>query len=218
METRNLLNSGTDSSAVDLNQYVESWQTDRAPSIRLIGETVRGPTADSIPADKPFPSSHFTRRTISEALSKVPTSGSTANRYRAAWCSFGNYLVEIEVLDNNPVKAVKAPRNNPPRELYLSLAEVRGWWRTTGAVSINCGTEGGGRRRDWCRPDSSQARYRREESVCICARHEERLEKSARLVEDWAWPYIEAASRGKLQMHRSSCAQMAPQPRTPEPG
>ena len=187
-------------SAVDLNQYVEPWQIwagrrASASSVKRYAVQLRA----LIPAEKPFPSSHFTRRKISEALSKVPTSGSTANRYRAAWCSFGNYLVEIEILDNNPVKAVKAPRNNPPRELYLSLAEVRRLvdaqpepYRSIAALREGAGVEIGAaltvRKRDIDEKNRS-----------VYVRGTKNAWRSRPVfVEDWAWPYIEAASRGKL--------------------
>ena len=68
-----------------------------------------------------FARSEFTRRVISAELNKLSISGSTPRRYHAAWSSFGNFLVESEVLDANPLRSVKAPRPNSPREECLEM-------------------------------------------------------------------------------------------------
>ncbi len=110
---------------VDLNDYVEGWQ--RWARRRAKSETVSKYTGQLrvlIPEPVPFPRSGFTRKKISEKLSDLPGSGTTARRYHAAWSSFANYLVEVEVLDSNPLRLIKAPRPNLPKELYLELHDV----------------------------------------------------------------------------------------------
>jgi len=52
-----------------------------------------------MPEGQPFPRSRFTRKEITEALSKLPITGSTARRYHASWSSFAKYLVENEVIE-----------------------------------------------------------------------------------------------------------------------
>lgn len=76
-----------------------------------------------IPDGKPFPASEFNPSKISEALGALKVTGSTAQRYRAAWSSFGRFLVEREVLSTNPVRFVKSPRACEPRAVYLSLQD-----------------------------------------------------------------------------------------------
>lgn len=110
---------------VDLNAYVDGWK-------RWAQRRARPETVDKyeiqlralIPSGKPFPRSGFTRKAISTALHALPASSTTARRYHAAWSSFGNYLVEMEVLDANPLRSVKAPRPNPPKELFLPMNDV----------------------------------------------------------------------------------------------
>ena len=110
---------------VDLAQYVEPWVrwAQRRASARTVGD-YRKQLRVLMPEGQRFPRSTFTRRRISDALAKLTCSGSTARRYLAAWSSFGSYLVEQELLDSNPIRSVKAPRNNPPREVWLPLDDV----------------------------------------------------------------------------------------------
>jgi site-specific recombinase XerC len=110
---------------VDLAQYVEAWArwAERRASKRTV-EGYRKQLRVLILEGARFPRSAFTRRHISDALAKLTCSGSTARRYLAAWSSFGSYLVEQELLDANPIRSVKAPRNNAPREVWLPLEDV----------------------------------------------------------------------------------------------
>jgi integrase/recombinase XerC len=111
---------------VDLAEHVERWTrwAARGASPETVEKYAKQLRA-LIPEAKPSLRSDFTRRRISEALAALPCSGSTARRYLAAWSSFASYLVEHEIIDSNPVRSVKAPRNNPPRELWLSLQDVK---------------------------------------------------------------------------------------------
>jgi len=110
---------------VNLSEHVEAWAgwAKRRANERTV-EDYRKQLRVLMPEGAAFPRSMFTRRHISEALGKLTCSGSTARRYLAAWSSFGSYLVEQELLDANPIRSVKAPRNNPPREVWLPLEVV----------------------------------------------------------------------------------------------
>lgn len=110
---------------VDLNAHVEGWQ--RWARHRANPDTVARYTQQLrvlIPEVAPFLRSEFTRKRISATLTSLPSSSTTARRYHAAWSSFANYLVEVEVLDSNPLRLVKAPRPNPPKELFLELHDI----------------------------------------------------------------------------------------------
>lgn len=110
---------------VDLNLYVEGWQ-------QWAGRTAQSDTVVRylsqlrvlIPEGVPYPRSMFTRKSISDALRHIPGSTTTARRHHAAWSSFGNYLLEIEVLEVNPLRSIRAPRPNPPKDVYLDLPDV----------------------------------------------------------------------------------------------
>ncbi len=72
-----------------------------------------------------FPRSRFRRKAIAQHLAGLGPSGSTSNRYRSALMQFGRWLVEREVLEFNPVRDLRAARENPPRMTYYSPSEVR---------------------------------------------------------------------------------------------
>ncbi len=110
---------------VDLNEYVSQWEAWalRRASRRSV-DAYKKQLRVLMPEGKRFLRSTFTRRRISEALASLTCSGSTARRYLAAWSSFASYLVDMEMLDANPIRSVRAPRNNPPREVWLPLDEV----------------------------------------------------------------------------------------------
>jgi integrase len=187
-------------SDVDLNQQVDGWRnwaTRRASESTV--DRYEAQLRILVPADSPFPRSRFTRKAINEALSKLPASGSTARRYHAAWSSFAKYLVEIEIIETNPLRSVTAPRNNPPRELYLSLEDSK---RLVEAQpepyrSIAALREGGG-------VEISAALKVRRRDVDEKARtvhvHGSKNAWRSRpvFVEDWAWTYIATAAKGKL--------------------
>lgn len=110
---------------VDLAQYVEPWArwAQRRANQRTVSD-YRKQLRALAPEGAPFPRSTFTRRQVSDALAALECSGSTARRYLAAWSSFASYLLEQEVIESNPMRSVKAPRENSPREVWLPLDEV----------------------------------------------------------------------------------------------
>jgi site-specific recombinase XerD len=65
--------------------------------------------------------SDLNRAEISRRLALLDVSGSTKKRYHAAWSSFFRYLVEIGVVEVNPMRSIQAPRGNPSRDLWLSV-------------------------------------------------------------------------------------------------
>jgi integrase len=187
-------------SDVDLNLHVEGWQNwaKRNASEGTVARYVRQ-LRNLIPAGVPFLRSSFTRKGINEALSKLRASGSTARRYHAAWSSFAKYLVEIEVIDANPLRSVTPPRNNSAKELYLSeedskrLVEAqREPYRSIAALREGAGVEISAalkvRRRDV---------DERSQTVHVHGTKNSWRDRPV-FVEEWAWPYIVAASKGKL--------------------
>lgn len=78
---------------------------------------------DFLGSAKQFPSAGFTKRNIAVYLASLGCTGSTKNRYRAALSVFGNWLVERDILGHNPVREVKAAKENAPRETYHEREE-----------------------------------------------------------------------------------------------
>lgn len=187
-------------SDIDLNDHFDGWQTwagRRASdtTVKRYGVQLRA----LMLAGAPFPRSQFTRKKINQAFAQLPGSGSTANRYRAAWSSFAKYLIEIEVLEVNPVRSVQAARNNEPRTTYLALADAQRLvdaqpepYRTIAALREGAGVEIAAaltvRRRDI---DESNR------TVHVHGTKNTWRDRPV-WVEDWAWTYIMAAAKGKL--------------------
>jgi integrase len=78
-----------------------------------------------IPEGAPYPRSRFTRRAVSEHLAGLGVTGSTFNRHRSGILQFGRFLVEREVLDTNPVRDVRASRENPARDTIYTMGDVQ---------------------------------------------------------------------------------------------
>jgi integrase len=144
-----------------------------------------------------FPRSQFRRKAIAEHLAGLGVSGSTCNRYRSALMQFATWLVEREVIEHNPVRDVRATRENPPRMVYYSPSEVRslierleGPYQAFEAIMAGTGMERQAvlrlRRRDidfdaqtvHARGGKTEWRDR----VCV-------------VTEPWTWPYIEGHAR-----------------------
>lgn len=143
----------------------------------------------------------MTRARVTKALHELERtqSGSTVRRYHAAWSSFFRYLVDIEVLPENPVRRVRLPRPNPPRERWLTeeismrLVEAHAPpYRALAALREGAGVEIGAaltlRRRD-------VDRERR--IVHVHGTKNARRDRLVR-VDDWAWAHLEKHVRNLL--------------------
>lgn len=187
-------------SDVDLNQHVEGWT---AWAQRRAGKsTVEKYTSQLrqlIPEGKPFKRSQFSRRHISATLASLKCSGSTARRHHAAWSSFANYLVEMEVISANPLRSIRAPTPNPPKELYLALADCLRLveaqplpYRALAALREGAGVE--------ISPALAVRRRDVDEEQHTVHVHGTKNTWRDRIVmvDDWAWPFFAAALKNKL--------------------
>lgn len=187
-------------SDVDLNRHVEGWA---AWAQRRAGKsTVEKYTSQLrqlIPEGRPFKRSQLSRRYISETLASLKCSGSTARRHHAAWSSFANYLVEMEIIPANPLRSIRAPTPNPPKELYLSLADCLRLveaqplpYRALAALREGAGVE----------ISPALAVRRRDVDEGQHTVHVHGTKNSWRdrivMVDDWAWPFLAAALKNKL--------------------
>lgn len=120
----------------------ESSDTDLSPLVDVLVEDskYRKQIRRLIPLGVRFPSSRFTRKAIAafirdlhtvnrfnpEAITR-PSSPATKNRYRAALSVFAQRLIEEEVIESNPVRYVKPPRQSKTAKQikFLDLADTK---------------------------------------------------------------------------------------------
>lgn len=185
---------------VDLNELVPAWvqwATRRAGSATVA--KYERQLRVLMPASRPYLRSAFTKKAVSDALRAIPGSGSTGRRYHAAWSSFANYLLETDVMEVNPLRMIRAPRANPPKELHFSLPDVMRLvnaqpmpYRALAALREGAGVEIsaaiGVRRRNVNEDDHTVHVHGSKNAW------RDRLV----LVDDWAWPQIMEACRAKL--------------------
>jgi len=182
---------------VDLEPLVSDWarylcKRGTGSAARYVAQ-VRG----LIPSGLPFPRSAFRRARISEYLAGLSVSPSTSNRHRSALLQFARWLVEREVLEYNPVRDVRASKENPARSVIYTPAEVMklvntlsGDHRVLGAVLASTGMEMQAalrlRRRD--------VNIERRELHAHGGKNPWR-NRTCAVTEPWAWPIIEAHVR-----------------------
>ena len=184
----------------DLNTFVDGWKkwAERRAGPQTVKKYAQQLRA-LIPEGVSFLRSQFCRRELSAALQRMTVSGSTARRHHAAWSSFANYLVEIEVLEHNPLRDVRAPRGNPGRELFLDQADqirlVNAQphpFSALAALREGAGVE-----------ISAALRVRRrdiaetERTVFVRGTKNEWRARQV-IVEEWAWPILRRAFEDKL--------------------
>ncbi len=146
-----------------------------------------------------MPLSKLRRKDLAKALQEIDARRATARRYHAAWSSFANYLVQIEQIEHNPLRDVRAPRPNPGRTVYLDLADqiklVKGQpqpFSALAALREGAGVEIGaalrGRRRD-----------ANETEGTVYVRGTKNEWRSRKVIlEEWAWPILRKVLRHKL--------------------
>ncbi len=152
-----------------------------------------------VPENTSFKRSQFTRKHISTTLTSLSCSGSTARRYHAAWSSFANYLVEMEVIEVNALRSIRGPTPNPPKDLHLSLNDsVRLVdaqpmpYRALAALREGAGVE--------ISPALAVRKRDLDETEHTIHVHGTKNAWRDRIVmvEDWAWPHIIQAAKNKL--------------------
>lgn len=188
-------------SDVKLGDYIAAWvkwarQKASFDTVSKYEKQVRW----FVPETKTLLRSEFTRRYISERLSELDGSSSTKQRYHRALSNFAKYLVEQEVLQDNPLRHVQCPRANRPREVFLdlqtsmqlvnALAEP---YKSAVAIMEGGGVEFSAMLRTRCRDIQSK------ESRTVFANGSKNEWRSRSVViDEWAWPAIVAATKDKL--------------------
>jgi len=184
----------------DLNTFVTGWaQWARRQAGESTVTKYQSQLRVLIPEGSHFGRSRFRRSELSAALQRLKTSGSTRRRYHAAWSSFANYLVEMEVIEHNPLRDIRAPRPNPGREVYLDQADQKRLveaqpfpFSALAALREGAGVE-----------ISAALRVRRrdiwetEKAIFVFGSKNEWRRRTV-LVEDWAWPFLRRAFADKL--------------------
>lgn len=97
----------------DVSVLVEQWAKETKPKyvVQVRRLIVKG---------ERFPLSNFRRRTIARFIADLKVQGPTKNRYKAAFSSLANWLVDREYLESNPTIRLKVGEENDPRILWLS--------------------------------------------------------------------------------------------------
>jgi integrase len=187
-------------SDIDLNQQVEGWANwaQRRAGANTVEKYTRQ-LRRLVPEGVPFKRSQFSRRVISASLASLLCSSSTARRHHAAWSSFANYLVEVEVIPANPLRSIRAPSPNPPKELYLSLTDCLRLveaqplpYRALAALREGAGVE--------ISPALAVKRGdvdEKEHTVHVRGTKNAWRNRIV-LVDDWAWPFLAQTLKGKL--------------------
>lgn len=203
---------------VDIEMHITGWCTwlgDRVRPDTATHYLVHLRTL--IPEGKPYPRSQFTAATVAKLLAtrtalvqkRKPSevapsrrkanapprvvSGATKRKYRSAAQSFAAYLIEVGVLASNPVRDVKAPKQNRPRAVEIDLRDVRRIvssaeppFRALFALLYGAGIEISAALD--CVDHDVDVRRREVRARGTKAHTRDRVVR----VADWAWPYLEA--------------------------
>ena len=203
---------------VDVEMHINGWRAwlgDRVRPDTATHYLVQLRTL--IPEGKPYPRSQFTAASVAKWLatrtalvqkrkpSEVAPSrrkanapprvvtGATKRKYRSAAQSFAAYLIEIGVLASNPVRDVKAPKQNRPRAVAIDLRDVRRIvssaepsFRALFVLLYGAGVEISAALD--CVDHDVDVRRREVRARGTKAHTRDRVVR----VADWAWPYLEA--------------------------
>lgn len=108
---------------LDLEPLVAEWNG-RGKKGRLHPEYVRQ-VRTLLVAGVLFPRSTFTRGAVSHWLAGLEVDDPTRNRYRSAMSQFARWLVQRDVLEQNPVRSVDAYAEHEPRTTHLSPQQAK---------------------------------------------------------------------------------------------
>lgn len=108
---------------IDLEPLVLNWHQLKSKDIPRSADKYLAQLRTLIPKGVPFPLSTFRKARIREWLDDRRPA--TRNRYRAAASSFAEYLLDRELIEANPVIALKARKENPARVQYLAREEAK---------------------------------------------------------------------------------------------
>lgn len=185
-------------SDVDLKTFVPRWQKWAEGRAKEASVAKYAQQVEALLADGSM-RSDLNRAEISRRLALLVVSGSTKKRYHAAWSSFFRYLVEIGVVEINPMRSIQSPRPNPARELWLPLDDQLRLvnaqampFNTLSALLHSAGAEISAALRVRVRDvdlANSTVRLRGTKNAS-----RDRLAR----IDAWAHPYILAATAGKL--------------------
>ena len=182
---------------VDVRTYLDVWESWASSKASATTAAKYRTQVETLLATRPM-LSQLKRADISVALAGIPASGSTRRRYHAAWSSFFAYLLEIGVVEVNPLRSIKAPRNNRARESWLALADMVRLvdaqpepFRSLSAFLHGAGVEVSAALRVRVSDVDANARTVRARGTKTHTR--DRLVK----VDEWAWGRVVAALAGK---------------------
>ena len=111
---------------VDIEPYVKKWIAEMK-RIRSPADDTRkryvGHVRTLLPDCVPFPLERWTKKTIRGWLTGLGID--STNRQRASASSFAQFLIDEDVCEHNPARAVTMSREADPRRRYLSQDEAK---------------------------------------------------------------------------------------------
>lgn len=113
--------------AEDLRPHVALW-------VKWKGKQTRGAASIGAylkqlevlyPPGTPFTLPLFGRKELKARLEALDVDAPTRNRYKAAASSFGEYLLDKELIEINPARLIRGFGENPARKIHYAMADAK---------------------------------------------------------------------------------------------
>lgn len=187
---------------IDLSPLVDRWCEDKQKSRKGAASALkyREQVRALVVADSTFPRSRFTFRDILKHLRSLKVQDPTRNRHKAAFSSFAQWLVDEGVIDSNPIREIQGWSEGDGRLVYYERDQAKALIEALAQpyAAIDALMCGGGL--EWQAVERLRVRDVDVAAHTVQAhggktRWRNRL---CRIVEEWCWPYIVPAVKGKL--------------------
>jgi integrase len=192
-----------DADDTNIEPLVELWRAAKSKSRKgaASAEKYEQQVRSLIHKAKPFPRSRFTAATVRAHLKALPhLEEPSRNRYKAAFSSFADYLVDEGQLDRNPVRDVKGWSEGEGRVVYYErdqaqalIAALPQPFQAIEALMVGAGLE-------WQAIEAMKARDVDLDAMEVTAHGGKTRwrNRRCRIVEDWTAPFIKPALAGKF--------------------
>jgi site-specific recombinase XerD len=112
---------------VDVSTHIAAWIAAVRACTSVTSDTAQQyltKVRSLVPEGSQLLRSDLTYARLTEWLSQLPVGPSTKRKAKAAMSSFCEYLLRSEIIEANPMRAVKAPRAGAPRMRWLEYSEM----------------------------------------------------------------------------------------------
>lgn len=196
-----LADRAADAADVDLAPLLDAWKAWRLARAKGVDSVPRYLTQiTTLFPERPWRRSTLTPQLVGRRLDRLKVTDPTRNRYRAALSAFCKWLVRDGTLDVNVARAVDGYTENAGRIVWYEPADAQRivaslplQWQPREAFMAATGA-------DWT--DCALLRVRDVNLKTLdvrCHGHKTRWrDRTIRITEAWAVPYVRAALKGKL--------------------